>query len=110
MCDRFRDLVAAPGYCFGIRPPEKGGPPGGLFDGARGLLTHLDRWTLKKRLLIPGMMAICAGTVAEQVLLFRRALSGVLDDSDSRAEAHANGDALATSSCSNSLMILGRRA
>ncbi len=85
-------------------------PPGALFEGARGLLKHLDRWTLKERLLIPETTAICAGTVVEQVLLFRRALSGVLDDSDSRAEAHAKGDALATSSCSSSLMILGRPA
>jgi hypothetical protein len=55
----------------------------------------MDRWTAKERLLIPEMMEIYAGTIVEQVLLFKEALWDLFDDSGSKAEAYAKRDALA---------------
>ncbi len=60
-----------------------------------GVLKHMDRWTLKERLLIPEMMEIYAGTIVEQVLLFKEALWDLFDSSASKAEAYAKRDALA---------------
>ena len=60
-----------------------------------GLLKHMDRWTLKERLLIPEMMEIYAGTVVEQVLLFKETLWDLFDDSTSPREAYAKRDTLA---------------
>jgi len=60
-----------------------------------GLLKRMDRWTLKERLLIPEMMEIYAGTLVEQVLLFKEVLWDLFDDSTSKTEAYAKRDALA---------------
>jgi len=60
-----------------------------------GVLKPMDRWTFKERLLIPEMMEIYAGTVVEQVLLFKEALWDLFDDSQSKAEAYAKREALA---------------
>jgi hypothetical protein len=60
-----------------------------------GFLKHMDRWTLKERLLIPEAMEIYAGTVVEKVLLFKEVLWDLFDSSASKAEAYAKRDALA---------------
>ena len=60
-----------------------------------GLLKHMDRWTLKERLLIPEMMENYAGTVVEQVLLFKETLWDLFYDSTSPREAYAKRDTLA---------------
>ncbi len=60
-----------------------------------GLLKRMDRWGPKEHLLIPEMMELYAGTVVEQVLLFKEALWDIFDASASKAEAYAKRDALA---------------
>ena len=59
-----------------------------------GLLKPMDRWGPKERLLIPEMMELYAGTVVEQVLLFKEALWDIFEVSRSKADAYAKRDAL----------------
>jgi len=66
-----------------------------LWEMKWGLLKHMDRWSLKDRLLIPEMMEIYAGTVVEKVLLFKEEIWGIFDDSGSKREAYVKRDALA---------------
>ena len=66
-----------------------------LWEMKWGLLKQMDRWSPKDRLLIPEMMELYAGTVVEQVLLFKEVLWDLFDGSASRREAAAKRDALA---------------
>lgn len=66
-----------------------------LWEMKWGLLKHMDRWGPKEHLLIPDMMELYAGTVVEQVLLFKEALWDIFDASTSKPEAYAKRDALA---------------
>lgn len=66
-----------------------------LWEMKWGLLKKMDRWGEKERLLIPEMMEIYAGTVVEEILLFKEQLWNIFDNSDTVAEAYAKRDALA---------------
>ncbi len=66
-----------------------------LWEMKWGLLRRMDRWGSKEHLLIPEMMELYAGTVVEQVLLFKEALWDIFDASNSKREACAKREALA---------------
>jgi transposase len=62
-----------------------------LWEMRWGLLKQMDRWSPKDRLLIPEMMELYAGTVVEQVLLFKEVLWYLFDGSASNARGAPNG-------------------
>ena len=59
------------------------------------LLMRMDHWGPKDHQRLPEMMAVYAGTIVEQVLLFKEQLWDIFDVSETQQEAYAKRDALA---------------